>query len=116
IEARAKCFENMADAVERTASDGLLHNFTMILEGGEAGLTFACGVSRQDLQSFFCDYCPLKMYQAHSSEWVGVGKLLFSHRMMDEAVFVRLPWEYDEDLERASAERLQPLPTGEDEK
>jgi hypothetical protein len=115
-EAREQFFQGMADAVQRTVNDGRPHNFTMVLENRQGGLTFGCDVDRDSLHSFLRSYCQLKMHQARCSEWVGIGRLVSSKFMLDEAVVLRHPWESDEELERLGTEILQPLPERDEER
>lgn len=110
-EARDQFFAGVAEAVQRTEADSDHHEFVLLpdRESGR-GLTFVCSTDREELQKVLRGYCRLKMYQTRCPEWLGIGRLVPSSNLLDEAVLFQQPWEYDEDLEQLATEWLQPLP------
>lgn len=110
-EARLQFFEGVEQTVERTLGDGERHDFTMILDAAHGGLHFSSSTDRTELQRHLRAYGQLKMYQVRCSEWVGTGRLVPSSHLLDEAIYMRKPWEFDDELERLVAEYLQPLPS-----
>jgi len=110
-EARDQFFTGIAEAMRRTQADGDHHEFVLVpdRESGR-GLTFVCSTDREELQHILRGYCRLKMYQARCPEWLGIGRLVPSDNLLDEAAFLQQPWEYDEGLEQLAADWLRPLP------
>ena len=111
-DARGRLFAGIAEATDRTREDGGHHEFALAPEyAGGRGYTFVASADRDELQQVLHGYSRLKMYQTRASEWLGVGRLVPSGNLLDEAAFFRQPWEYDEELERVCAEYLEPLPS-----
>ncbi len=105
-EARDKLFTNIEELIRRTTLDGTNHNMTMLLDDGQSGLTFMCDVDRDSLQKHLRAYCLLKKYQSHRSNWVGIGKLVGTDNLLDEAIVIKHPWEYNDVLEQHAVELL----------
>jgi len=109
-DARETFFRTAVEMTKRTEKDGANRNATMVLDDGEGGITFMSDVDRARLQRNLLGYCQLKKYQCRCSRWVGIGRLVGSGNWVDEAIVIKAPWEFDEALEAAVAEALQPLP------
>lgn len=105
-QARDNLFTNIDELIRRTTLDGTNHNMTMLLDDGQGGLTFMCDVDRNRLQKHLHAYCQLKKYQSHSSNWVGIGKLVGTENLLDEAIVIKHPWEYNDVLEQHAAALL----------
>ena len=102
-QAREDFFSNAEELITRTRVDGRNHDMTMLLDDGQGGLTFMCDTQRERLQKDLFTYCQLKKYQCRCDTWVGIGKLLDSNMWVDEAIVVKHPWEYNDDLEQLLA-------------
>ena len=107
---RKDFFDAAEDLIRRARADCKAHDFTMILEDDQGGLTFMAGVERDRLRKDLHVYCQLKKYQCRCTEWVGIGTLVDSDAWVDEAIIIRGPWEPDDELERLVAASLPPLP------
>jgi len=106
--AREDFFAGARELIARTRIDGEDHDMTMLLDDGESGLTFMSDVDRERLQKNLRIYCQMKKYQCRCSCWIGIGKLVDTDSWADEAIVIKHPWEYNQDLERLVAGALKP--------
>lgn len=93
-QARDNFFINVEKLIRRTTLDRTHHTMTLLLDDGRSGLTFVCDVDRDRLQRHLHAYCHLKKYQSQRSDWVGIGKLVGTDNLVDEAIVIKYPWEY----------------------
>jgi hypothetical protein len=107
-----RTFVKSLERIRRLAEkDGRVHDFTFAFEGSR-GLTVMASSSMdpERLHERLSAYSLLKKYQARTPEWVG----LISHTrlpgLVQGAVVIRSPWEFDADLEKL----VQTLPSSND--
>lgn len=110
-QAREDFFARAEELIGRTRADGKHHDLTMILDDGQSGLTFMSDIDRDRLQKNLRAYCQMKKYQCRCVSWIGIGKLIDTDNWVDEAIVIKHPWEYNDELERLVAVALPPLPT-----
>ncbi len=109
-QARKDFFDGAEEAVRRTLADGMNHDMTIVLDNGQSGLTFMSDTERSRLQGALLGYCRIKKYQCRCPHWIGIGKLVGTDNWVDEAIVIKHPWEYNEELEGLVATALAPLP------
>jgi len=52
------------------------------------------------LRNYLLKHCQLKKYQLKSNNWIGLGIVIDSRRMIHECIVLNNCWEYDEDMEK----------------
>ena len=107
---REEFFAQAEELVRRTREDGRGHDYTLVLDDGQSGITFMSDSDRSGLRRALSGYCQLKKYQCRCSCWVGIGRLVDTDSWVDEAIVIKQPWEYNEELEELVAAALVPLP------
>ena len=104
--------DELVDLIEstkrKTARDGKRHSFSSSVgKGNERRISFVC---MPDAEMLFQDVLALgalKKYQLRANEWLSLGSISGSTKMIDVATFTKKPWEPDPKLD-APSRRLKP--------
>ncbi len=86
-------------------SDGLKHDFTLVFEQEESGIS-CLATSMQHREEAFrrlSVYSALKKYQARAKEWLGILTVGDEPDLVHQWIMYRFPWSPDEKLEAAVA-------------
>ena len=93
---------------QKTARDGKRHSFSFTLgNGNEQGISFVCMPHAKMLFQDVVALGVLKKYQVRANEWLSLGSISGSTKLIDVATFMKEPWEPDPKLDAASR-RLKP--------
>ena len=92
----------------KTAHDGKRHSISLPLgDRNKQGISFVCMSSAEMLFQDVLALGVLKKYQLRANEWLSLGSISRSSKMIDVATFTKKPWEPDPKLD-ALSRRLQP--------
>jgi len=100
---------------QRTAVDHRSHDARMPFSDGRGGTTIVSEASSPvALRQKLLGLSRLAKYKSKADEWLGLGCLATSNRLVDAMVFSKEPWKPDPELEELSKQlRGKPmLPTG----
>ena len=94
----------------KTVQDGKRHSVSLAIgEGKEQGVSFVCMPAAEMLFQDVLALGTLKKYQLRANEWLSLGSISGSTKMIDVATFTKKPWEPDPKLD-ALSRRLKPRP------
>ena len=92
----------------KTARDGKRHSISLLLgDGNDQGISFVCMRDSEILAQDVLASGGLKKYQLRANEWLSLGSISGSTKMIDVATFTKKPWEPDPKLD-ALSRRLKP--------
>ena len=92
----------------KTARDGKRHTVSVAIEkGNEQGVSFVCTPDAEMLFQDVLALGALKKYQLRANEWLSLGSISGSTKMVDVVTFTKLPWEPDPKLD-VHSQRLKP--------
>lgn len=85
---------------EKTAGDGKLHDFSMIVDKGKSGVTFLCMPdSIEKMHRQLMGLAVARKYKTKADIWLALGAISGSENFVDAIAFNKEPWVEDKDLE-----------------
>lgn len=108
----------MNRTIAKCVADGRNHDFSMVYENGRSGVSFLAKVeSPQILGRNLMDLAMARKYKTKADEWLALGSVAGSGRMIDALGFSKQPWKYDATLEEFQKVLLKTgIPIGKDGK
>jgi hypothetical protein len=83
--------------------NGQHHDFSMIFENGNIGISFVCqSKSPETLSKNLLNLAIARKYKTKANMWIGIGSIANSPNIVDLVIFNNEPWEPDEELESFS--------------
>jgi len=97
-----KLIETIEITKEKVKNDRRQHDFSMIFNGGESGVTFICLLknSPEKFNSKLMSLAIARKYKTKANLWLALGSLVQSPNLIDAIAFNKQPWEEDEELEK----------------
>ena len=87
----------------KTERDGKRHSFSFSLgEENKRGITFVCLPGSEMLFQDVYTFGIWKKYQLRANEWLSMGSISGSNKMIDVATYTKKPWEPDPKLDDPS--------------
>ena len=92
----------------KTARDGQRHSISLTLgDDNERGISFICRLEKEILSQDVLTLGTLNKYKFRAKEWLSLGSISGSTKMIDMAMFTKKPWKLDPKLD-ALSRRLRP--------
>lgn len=97
---RKKIIQWMEKIKFLTQVDGKRHDFSLMDEGNELGVTIFSQIGHSDLQMILLSYCTLKKYQCKKDKWIGLGiDILDSSYQVHAFYYNDAKWKKDRTME-----------------
>ena len=104
-----KMFKAIANRKQVTIRDGKMHDMAMPLGNGQRGVSFVSfpeGVETAGERLRL--YARAQMYKRKADEWLGLGSIAGSERVVDMIWYNKEPWQPDPELDAIARQALKP--------
>jgi hypothetical protein len=102
-----KVMELIKKMKDSAIKDNKTHDFSMIFDSGNSGITYICSPDdRFQSSRRLVSYCTLRKYKSNSNLWIGLASSTKSPNLVDQIIFNKTPWRSNKQLRNLSNKLL----------